>query len=298
MKYITVALGIMSAAIFIGTAALADSSLTSVSSINNPPAAPDTRYGFFDGLDHRSSYGQGVFPEPFLVDDSDAETREFRLDWLHTASGGDHTDIVHPEVEWGFGNLTLELEAPYEREVEDGVVTKGFDNVDVGARYPLYEAVSPGGFADTTFGTAVEIGIPTTSDVSQNTELVPKIFNDTKLGNFTAQSIAGYSMLYGPGEDGGLNTFEYGFTFGYNITHQALALPDVETLIPVFELTGETELNHDRQTSLTGDAGLRANLKTIWGVQPRPGVVFVFPLNNNSRNQQDWGIMTSLVFEF
>jgi len=298
MKTITIALGTLSAAIFIETAALADSSMASVSSTNNPPAAPNTRYGFFDGLDHRSSYGQGVFPEPFLVDDSDSETREFRLDWLHTANGGDHTDIVHPELEWGFGNLTLELEAPYERDVEDGVVTKGFDNVDVGARYPLYEAVSPGGFADTTFGTAVEVGIPTTSDVSQNTELVPKIFNDTKLGNFTAQSIAGYSMLYGPGEDGGLNTFEYGFTFGYNITHRALALPDVETLIPVFELTGETELNHDHQTSLTGDAGLRANLKTIWGVQPRPGVVFVFPLNNNSRNQQDWGIMISLVFEF
>ena len=290
--------GMLSAAIFIQATAMADDQTMATSATTNSLAAPDTRYGLFNGLDHRSSYGQGVFPEPFLVDDSDLETREFRLDWLHTASGSDHTDIVHPEVEWGFGNLTLELEAPYERDVEGGEVTKGFDNVDVGARYPLYEAVSPGGFADTTFGVAIELGIPITSDVSQNTELVPKIFNDTKLGNFTAQSIAGYSMLYGPGEDGGLNTFEYGFTFGYNITREVLSLPDVEMLIPVFELTSETGLNHDRQTSLTGDAGLRANLKTIWGVQPRPGIVFVFPLNNNSRNEQHWGIMTSLVFEF
>jgi hypothetical protein len=74
-----------------------------------------------------------VYPEPFLIDDSDLETREFRLDWLHTASGGDHGDVVHAELEWGFGNLTLELEVPYERNVENGVVTKGFGNGRWGA---------------------------------------------------------------------------------------------------------------------------------------------------------------------
>jgi hypothetical protein len=298
MKTVARVLGMLPVTLFVQATALADDQIAPTMATQNSSDVSDTRYGLFDGLDHRSSYGQDVFPEPFLVDDSDLETREFRLDWLHTASGSDHTDIIHPELEWGFGNLTLELETPYERDVENGEVTKGFDNVDVGARYPLYEAVSPRGFADTTFGAAIELGIPTTSDVSQNTELVPKIFNDTKLGNFTVQSIAGYSMLYGPGDDGGLNTFEYGFTFGCNISHQMLPFPDVEKLIPVFELTGETELNHEHQTSLTGDVGLRANLKTIWGIQPRPGVVFVFPLNNNSRNEQHWGIMTSLVFEF
>jgi hypothetical protein len=261
-------------------------------------SSTDTRYGLFNGLDHRSSYGQGVFPEPFLVDDSDGESAEARLDWLHTASGSDHSDIIHPEIEWGFGNLTLELEAPYERDVEDGTVTKGFDNVDVGARYPFYQYVSQNSLFDTTFGAAVEVGIPTTSDVSQNTELVPKFFNDTKLGDFTVQSIAGYSMLYDPSPDGGLNTFEYGFTFGYGISHETLPLPGVEKLIPIFEFIGETELNHNRQTSLTGDAGLRFNLKTIWGIQPRPGVVLVFPINNTARQDTEWGVMTSLVFEF
>jgi len=262
--------------------------------------APDTRYGLFNGLDHRSSYGQGVYPEPFLVDDSDLETREFRLDWLHTASGADHTDIIHPELEWGFGNLTLELEVPYERDVEDGVVTKGFDNVDVGARYPFYQYASKNSLFDTTFGAAIELGIPTTSDVSHNTELVPKLFNDTKIGDFTMQSIIGYSMLYGPGDDGGVNTFEYGFVFGYDIPRKTLPLPGVEKVIPVAELSGETQLNKADagQTTLTGDIGLRFNCKTIWGIQPRPGIVFVYPLNNNSREEQHWGIMTSLVFEF
>ncbi len=264
------------------------------------PTAPDTRYGWFDGLDHRSSYGQGVFPEPFLVDDSDLETGELRFDWLHTASGGDHSDNVTAEIEYGIGLLTLELEAPYERDEEAGAVTKGFDNIDVGARYPLYQFVSREGSVDSTFGAAVEAGIPTTSDVSHNAELVPKLFNDLKIGGFTVQSIAGYSMLFGPGDDGGVHTFEYGFTFGYTIPRQTLPLPGVDKLIPVFELSGDTQLNKADagQNSLTGDAGLRVNLKTIGRIQPRPGVVFVFPMDNNARQDAHWGIMASLVFEF
>ena len=79
--------------------------------------APDTRYGLFNSLDHRSSYGQDAFPEPFLVDDSAQEEAEFRLDWLHTASGSDHTDNAKAEIEYGIGLLTLELELPYERDV-------------------------------------------------------------------------------------------------------------------------------------------------------------------------------------
>ena len=106
-------------------------------------------------------------------------------------------------------------------------------------------------------------------------------------------------MLYGTGEDGGLNTFEYGLHFRLQHHARRWRCRTWKHLIPVFELTGETELNHETsQTSLTGDAGLRANLKTIWGVQPRPGVVFVFPLNNNSRNDHIGESSTSLVFEF
>ena len=261
-------------------------------------AALDTHYGWFNWLDHRSSYGQGVYPEPFMVDDSDLETRELRLDWLHTASGSDHGDVLHPELEWGFGNLTLELEAPYERSVADGETESGLGNIDLGARYPFFQYVSQNNSFDTTFGAAVEIGIPTTSTVSHDAEFVPKIFNDTKLGNFTVQSILGLSLLAGPDDDGGLNTFEYGFVFGYDVPHKTLPLPGVEKIIPVAELSGETALNHDRQTSLTADVGLRVNLKTIWGLQPRPGVVFVFPLDSNARADQHWGVMTSLVFEF
>lgn len=262
--------------------------------------ALNTRYGLFNGLDHRSSYGQGVFPEPFLVDDSDLETRELRFDWLHTANGADHSDNAKAEIEYGFGLLTLELEVPYERDVADGMTASGLANIDVGARYPFYQFVSKHDFVDTTFGGAMELGIPTTSTVSHDAEFVPKIFNDTRIGNFTVESVIGYSILAGPDEDGGLNTFEYGFTFGYSIPHKTLRLPGIDRLIPIFELSGETALNHDSrgQNSLLGGVGLRANLKTIGRVQARPGILFVFPVDNGARAETHWGIMTSLVFEF
>lgn len=266
--------------------------------VATPPS--DTRYGLFDWLDHRSAYGQGVFPEPLLVDDSDLETGEARLDWLHTAAGSLHSDEVKAEAEKGFGVVTLELEVPFEREASPDGTSQGIGNIDLGARSPFYQFVSTEGLVDSTFGVAAEVGIPTGSEVSQNTELVPKLFNDLKVGDFTLQSVLGYSTLFGPGPDGGLQTFEYGFVFGYTIPHRTLPLPDVQELIPVFELVGATELNQDNpgRNSLSGNLGFRLNLKPIGQVQPRPGVGFVFPLNETARDDTHWGVIVSLVFQF
>ena len=274
------------------------SSPSAESSITSPSAG--TRYGLFDWLDSRSEYGQGAFPEPFLVDDSDLEVNEARLDWLHTEASSRHSDVATAEVEKGFGLLTLELEVPYERDTTAGTTTEGFDNIDLGARCPFYQYVSRNGLLDTTFGAAIEAGIPTDSPVSKNAELVPKLFNDLKTGNFTLQSIIGYSTLFGPGDDGGLQTFEYGFVFGYTIDHQRLPLPGVQQIIPVFELAGETELNKDDpgRNSVLGNAALRINLKTIGQVQPRLGLGFVFPMNQNAHTDVHCGVFTSLVFEY
>jgi hypothetical protein len=256
------------------------------------------RYGLFNWLDHRSSYGLGVFPEPMLIDDSDLEVNEFRLDWFYQ-NEPDQTkgNAFTMELEKGFGNLTVELEVHYEYDKTPEGNIHGFDNVDIGARYPIYEYVSKSGFWDTTFGVGVEVGIPTTSVVSQNAEFVPKVFNDTKIGNFTMQSIFGLSMLTGPGDDGGLNTFEYGFMFGYNIKEP---LPFLETLIPFFELSGETTLNHGESgaNSLLGNVGFRFNTKSIGRIQPRIGVGYVFPIDSGGREDLRSGIFTSLVFEF
>jgi hypothetical protein len=263
--------------------------------------AQSTRYGQFGWLDHRSEYGQGVFPEPFLVDDSDLETNEARLDWLHTTRNDQHSDLVTAEVEKGFGLLTLEVEIPFERDVDGSSITQGVANIDLGARYPLYQYVSADGLIDTTFGVGFEGGIPTDSSVSQNAEFVPKIFNDLKIGeHFTLQSILGYSTLAGPGEDGGLQRFEYGFVLGYTIQHDELPVPGLQQLIPVAELSGSTALNHAEhgESDLIMDVGFRANLKTIGRIQPRLGVAFVFPIDRTARNDVHWGVVTSLVFEY
>jgi len=248
-------------------------------------------------------YGQGPFPEPFLVDDSDGEENEIRLDYLHIAGpGNQHTDLLHGEVEKGFGPLTLELESAFERDSVSGQITSGMDNVDLGARCPFYQYVSSSGAIDCTFGAAMEVGIPVHSVVSHNTELVPKLFSDLKLGDhFTLQSIVGYSTFLGDGgQDGGLQTLEYGFVFGYSIEHEQLAIPGLQQFIPVCELSGATDMNKENagQENLTGDMRFRANLNAIGPVQPRLGVVFVFPVDKGGQEVQSWGICTSLVFEY
>ncbi|HZR21796.1 MAG TPA: hypothetical protein VFE51_31225 [Verrucomicrobiae bacterium] len=260
----------------------------------------ETRYGFLNLLDHRSDYGQGIYPEPFLVDDSDLEPNEARVDWLHTEADGFHSDSGKVEIEKGFGLMTLELEVPYERDRSEGITTSGFNNIDLGARYPFFQWVSPNGLVDSTAGAAIEVGIPTQSVFSKNAELVPKLFNDLKIGRFTAQSIFGYSRLFGPGEEGGVQTFEYGFVFGYTITRRQLPLPGVLEAVPFFELSGETTLNKNNagQNSLLGNVGVRFNMKSIGRVQPRPGVGFVFPLDSGARQDTHWGIIASLVFQF
>ena len=266
-----------------------------------------TRYGLFNWLDHRSVYNQDAFPEPFLADDSALEVNEARLDWLHTQANRSRSDVITTEIEKGFGLLTLEVEVPFEYDTPYNPTTKrnqivdGFDNVNLGARYPIYQFVSDHKFFDTTFGAAIEVGIPTRSSLSHDTEVVPKIFNDLKLGeHFTLQSIVGYSKLFGSDADGGLATFEYGFVFGYTILHEQLPLPHVLQFIPVFELIGATELNQDApgHNSLVGNAGFRVNLKTIGPVQPRLGLGYVFPIDNGGREEMHWGIITSLVFEY
>jgi hypothetical protein len=292
--------GLVTVGVLIHGSALAADPTASMTATNET-VSTDTRYGLFHGLDHRSYYSEGNFPEPFLVDDSGLEINEARLDWLHAEARGAKTDTVKAEVEKGFGLLTLELEVPYERSVAGGKTTAGFDNIDLGARYPFFQFVSAKGFFDTTIGAAIELGIPVDSTISRNTELVPKLFTDTKLGeHLTVQSVFGYSMLFGPGEDGGLRTFEYGGDLGYTIQHSELPIPGVQQFIPMFELAGETTLNHGEsgRNSMIGNAAFRLNLKSIGRVQPRLGFGYVFPLDNNARADLRRGFFTSLVFEY
>jgi hypothetical protein len=262
-------------------------------------------------FDSRSVYGKGVFPEPFLVDDSELEVNELRFDWLHEESKGHVSDAAVAEWEKGFGLLTIELEVPYERETfssfnptsgkTDIDRAEGMGNISIGARHPFLQLVSKDETIDSTFGVGLEVGIPVNSPVSKQTEIVPKIFNDLRIGDhFTLQTVLGYSFLLGPKPDGGAQTFEYGMVFGYAIPYRELPLPDVEQFIPMFELTGDTSLNQGEagHNSLVGNVAFRVNLKAIGTVQPRLGLGYVFPIDRGARDDLRWGVVTSLVFDF
>ena len=273
-------------------------------------SSKDSRYGPLNLFDHRSMYGKGAFPEPFLIDSSDLEVNEIRFDWQHRPGKGHVGDFGRVEFEKGFGLLTLELEVPYERDTgrifspitrrTTTTRAQGVGNVSVSARHPVYQFVSKDEVIDDTFGVAIEVGIPTNSPVSKHTEIAPKLFNDLRWGeHFTLQTVLGYSFLRGSGEEGGAQVFEYGMVLGYSISHADLPLPGIQRLVPVFELSGETDMNHGAGHHLLfGNAALRINLRAIGIVQPRLGVGYIFPIDKGARDELRWGIYTSLVFEF
>lgn len=291
---------ILFAVTFIHAAAMADNQAAVAHT--NSLIEPDLRFGLFDWLDHRSAYCQDFFPQPLLVDDTSLEPAgELEFSSLLTQANAQRSDIVAAEVQKSFGLLTLELSVPYKRDSNAGDVSQGIGNIDFGARYPLYQFVSVNGFFDTTLGVAAEVGIPVNSAVSQNVGFDPKIFNDLKLGeHFSLQSVFGYSTLFGGGDNGGLQTFEYGFDFAYAIPRNELPLPGVQQFTPMFELVGETELNKDEsgQNSLLGSIGFRLYLKAIGNLQPSLGLGYVFPIDSGARAEVHWGVATSLTFEF
>ena len=281
------------AAAFFATPLLADE--------DDAPAAPgaggNPRYGLFNGLDHRSSYGQDVYPEVFLVDDTNKEDNEVRLEWLYGRAASHQQDnVMTAELSHAIGDVTLQLEIPYEIDNAPRLGANGWDNIAARARCPLFEAVAPRGFTDTTFGVAMEVGIPLNSVFSKNTELIPQLFNETRIGKFTIQALFGYSILCGAGGDeGGLRSFQYGVTLGYAIEKPCARM---EQFSPVLELAGEKDLNKDETNFLTGGAGIRFNLAAIGKLEPRLGVGYVFPMNKAEVRELHSGIYTQFGFDF
>lgn len=253
-------------------------------------------------LDQRSAYDREFFPQPLLVEDTSLEKEgELEFASLHTQAGAQRSDTVTAEVQKSVGLLTLECSVPYERDSESGQVAQGIGSIAFGARYPLYQFVPASGFCDNTLGMAMEAGLPASSAIGINAGLEPKLFNDLKLGeHFSFQSILGYSMLFGGGDNGGRQSFEYGFAFGYALSSDELRLPGVEQFTPLFELVGETELNKGEsgQNSLLGSMGFRLDLKPMAGLQPSLGLGYVFPIDNGAHAEVHWGIVASLIFGF
>jgi hypothetical protein len=272
------------------------------------PAAGQ-RYGVFNLLDHRSIYGQFWFPEPLRGPETDVD-RELRLDYFHGEGQDRQADQLKAELEYNVGLLTFELELPYERESEsfsnsltrriDRDTSEGVPAIELSARHPVYQYVSDDNFFDYTLVGALEVAVPSGSKIGKDTEVVPQLFQAIRLGDhFSIQTTAGLSMLIGP-DEGGTNAFEYNVVFGYNLEHDELPLPGVLRTVPIFELNGETGLNRGEhgKNELFGTIGARFNLQSIGVAQPRIGLGYVFPIDEGAREELDWGIITSLVFEF
>ena len=269
---------------------------------------PDSRYGF-GLLDRRSIYGAYFFPEPLNADEADVDN-EVRADWLHTEKTGHQADEVRVELEKSFGSLTLEVAPTYESDrvsffnpdsdMTEQQSEEGLGNVELGARHPIYQYVSPGGFFDTTFVLGLEVAVPTLSEISRDVEVVPKLFNLTRVGeHFSIQTGLGNSILVGP--DGrGLSTIEYSAVFGYELATDQLPMPGALSITPLFELEGEYTMNQEDagHNELSGTVGFRINCESIGALQPRIGLGYVFPIDAGAREDFDWGIVTSLVLEY
>jgi hypothetical protein len=204
----------------------------------------------------------------------------------------------------------LEIEVPYERDVEssfdpgtgltDHSRDEGIGNIEFSARHPIYQYVSHDEKFDYTLAAAMEVAVPSGSSVSEDPEFVPALYNLFRFGeHFSLQASVGYSFRVGP-DEGGESALEYSTIAGYNLEREDLALPWVSRTVPMVEVFGERGLSKDDagKNELYGTVGARFNLEPVGDAQPRIGLGYVFPIDSGARDELDWGIVTSLVFEF
>jgi hypothetical protein len=265
---------------------------------------------FFGLLDHRSSYGKYWFPEPLLNHEMDLD-REFRVDWTHGEKAGRQDNGVRAEVEYSIGMLTIEAEVPYVNEREavgfDAAGNRtvherseGIGSVELAARHPLVQFVSNDMSFDYTLAGALEVAVPTRTEVSRDTEIVPELFQLVRLGrHLSIQASVGLSYLIGA-EEGGSQALEYGVTLGYTFDRQDVHVPGITSITPILEINGERGLNRgaNGDNTLLGLAGARLDLKPVGAIQPRLGLGFITPLDAGGRDELRWGFITSLVFEY
>ena len=279
-------------------AAIADDEITTT----NSWTPQNSRFGLFDCLDHRSGYYEDSFPQPLLLDDTSLEPDgELESEYLHTAASHKRDDTISAEVQKSFGVVTFELETPYQRSVRSHGTVQGIGDIELNGRCPAYQYVTANGWFDTTAGAGVDVGIPVNSKVSKNTELEPAVFDDLKFGkHFTIQALLGYDKLFGGGDDGGEEEFEYGLDFACTISHAELPIPGVERISPMFEVDGEVGLNKDEtgQNDVLGSAGFRLDFRPIGGLEPSLGLGYVFPMSSVAHKDVHWGIAISLTVEF
>jgi len=281
--------------------------------LQSPATAPPAsgRYGLFGLLDHRSVYGTDWYPEPLSADEADVDN-EITASWFHFEKHGEQSDTMSLEFEKSFGLLTLEIAPGYASDhtasfnprttMEQRDNQAGWTNIELGARGPVFQYVSPDNFFDTTFVVGLEVSPPTQTKISKDTEFVPKVFNLMRIGNHLAiQTGLGDSILAGPVSHG-LSTLEYDAVFAYELTKRELPLPGILSTWPMLEFDGEYPLNqslagHDQ---LFCTAGARFVFDSIsWlPAQPRIGIGYTVPIDQGARQELRWSVVTSMIFEY
>lgn len=296
-------LGVCAALIFAQVAVAADNDDDDrrASTTNSVLATDGVHYGLFDLLDHRSAYSKDAFPEPFIVNDMALEDTEFEFNWGHSHGRGRHSDTESVEFQKGIGLLTLEVELPYQQFVTPHSRVDGAGPMELGLRYPLLQYVSPHQMFDNTFGVAFESEIPIQLRVDPNAEVEPELFWCLRLGRrLTAQTVLGYDMTLGPGDNGGERADDLSTSLAYDIHHSELPIPYVQEFYPMVEFSDELGLNKDErgQHNFQGAAGFRAKFIPIGEMTSSFGVAYVFPLDEAARKEVHSGFILSVIFDF
>jgi len=259
-------------------------------------------------LNDRTYYGKDFFPEPLLAEEGELE-KEFRTTWLHAEGAGAAQDAVSTELEDSFGLFTFEAEGNWERDVSYDTdpltdqtareMAQGLASFEINVRHPVLQYVSDSGNFDDTLVAGMSVAVPTHTPVSEDFELEPQAWNMLRLGDhWTVQTRVAYSALVGGGDDGDLHTFEYAATLGY--TADLHGFPVFREITPLAELDGFDPLNHSDagNDQLQGVVGCQLGVVSASVIQPKISVGYTFPIDAGARRDFQWGIVTSLIFDF
>jgi hypothetical protein len=282
---------------------LDDDDIAPKSNTTAPTTQPQGRY-FFNLLDSRSSYGKDFFPDTFLGPNFDTGS-QIQLSYLHTERRQAQEDEVEAEFEWTvYDKLTLTAEfgwdSEHESDIDSGVLehesSSGFENVTIGASYPIFQLVNADGTLDYTAAARLEAGIPTRTPVSSTqVTLTPYLGQLLRIGQHTSvQTWTGVQCTLGSENP---DQIIYGVSFAYQIFQNEFPW-HLTAFTPTLEFDGQQPLTTAGQDALIGIAGFETSLKSFGDVQPLISIGYEFPIDQGARENLRWGILVQFYLDF
>jgi hypothetical protein len=274
-------------------------------------ASASGRY-FFDLLDHRSSYGNDFFHDPFIGPEFDSE-RQIELDYLHGERRGSRDDEIDAGFQWNiFGQTTIAGEFGWDSEHQPALHggadggdgqdnqnqnSSGLENVDLAIYHPLFQYVSRDNVLDYTAAARLDLGIPTRTPVSgTDAQLTPFLGHMLRIGeHLSLEAWTAVQFTIAPHQT---NQLIYGVSLGYQLFHEQLPLPFTEKITPIVELDGQSPLSSQGQDALFGVAGVDVTFTPVAKIDPHIELGYQFPLDQGAREQLQWGIIAEVFLEF